>query len=370
MSPSSHTIQEDTVSPDTYDSDESISSQSSSECLPDFEDSTSSGSFRFKEAAGNESAHDSSISIAQQSDRLGIGSKQQKDRLLKRFRLKQRLVWRPKMNLELPESYYVGSRGNLGVERQQTKENQSIESAGCAHGSLDGTLQTPCKAATESPPVCQYFESNNLLSDVTTAFEQLAQSDGIELDQFIKCSHAYIRVLEGMGASLKLAAVNDQRNLSVLIRCAEFQPKCIQLGKVLELEAQQGIHKPGGILQDKSAAMASLWLRRSIAFTTELLQRLLDCPEECCGSSMQAAYNECLKPYHGFLLQKVFAVAASRAPSRDGVLESLGHSIDGNTLPRELVVHQIQLFIKYSYTCTRKLEDLSRNLDLEDLRRV
>ena len=42
--------------------------------------------------------------------------------------------------------------------------------------------------------------------------------------------------------------------------------KCATLRGLLELERDSGIHGRGGVLADPSAAMAILWLRRSMDF--------------------------------------------------------------------------------------------------------
>ena len=93
------------------------------------------------------------------------------------------------------------------------------------------------------------------------------------------CAYAHHKASEALGGFITLANKNDEGNLRKLkkawaalersegnSRGGEVGGKCATLRGLLELERDSGIHGRGGVLADPSAAMAILWLRRSMDF--------------------------------------------------------------------------------------------------------
>ena len=91
------------------------------------------------------------------------------------------------------------------------------------------------------------------------------------------CAYAHHKASEALGGFITLANKNDEGNLRklkkawVALERSEGNSrgggnKCATLRGLLELERDSGIHGRGGVLADPSAAMAILWLRRSMDF--------------------------------------------------------------------------------------------------------
>jgi hypothetical protein len=93
------------------------------------------------------------------------------------------------------------------------------------------------------------------------------------------------------------------------------------------------VHTQGAILFDPSAAISLLWLRRSLRFTIELMERLQQAhadledqralaealsPDETpplladpTAGCVQAAYDAVIRPFHSWLLRKTFDIVAT-----------------------------------------------------------
>ena len=84
---------------------------------------------------------------------------------------------------------------------------------------------------------------------------------------------------------------------------AEPHNRCASLRGLLQTESASGIHKAGGVLADPSAAIALLWMRRSLQFLVHLLHELCE-PGTSVAAAMRAAYDAHLEPYHGWVLKQ------------------------------------------------------------------
>jgi len=95
------------------------------------------------------------------------------------------------------------------------------------------------------------------------------------------------------------------------------------LRALLQWEKGQGIHKPGGVLADPSAAIALLWMRRTLQFLGALMRRVLESDARPVAELAREAYAAELEPYHGWLLKGTFGVALGAMPSRVEFFERL-----------------------------------------------
>ena len=84
---------------------------------------------------------------------------------------------------------------------------------------------------------------------------------------------------------------------------AEPHNRCASLRGLLQTESASGIHKAGGVLADPSAAIALLWMRRSLQFLVHLLHELCE-QGTSVAAAMRAAYDAHLEPYHGWVLKQ------------------------------------------------------------------
>ena len=188
-------------------------------------------------------------------------------------------------------------------------------------------------------------------------------------------------VMDKLGPSLFLAIWNDEGNHKKLRRSWEKQRdqqialtpnvephRCASVRGLLEIEAASGMHKAGGVLADPSAAIALLWMRRSLQFLTHLLRGLCDA-DATPSAAARAAYGVHLEAYHGWVLKQSYNVALNTMPRRDEVMQRL--------YPRVPPVEREAIYALEARECVLVLSrvvDAMRSvfeeLDLEDVRRA
>lgn len=95
------------------------------------------------------------------------------------------------------------------------------------------------------------------------------------------------------------------------------------LRDLLEWEKGTGVHKPGGVLADPSAAIAMLWMRRTLQFLGALLRRVAEEPTAPMGTLARSAYAQELERYHGWILRKTLSVGFGAMPGRAELLGRL-----------------------------------------------
>jgi Glycolipid transfer protein (GLTP) len=138
-------------------------------------------------------------------------------------------------------------------------------------------------------------------------------------------------------------------------------------------------------LHEHSCAIGLLWIRRSLEFQYELFHQLVDCNND---AAITAAYDNTLRHYHGWALQKVYAVAlAATAGNAMTTTAQLGGFFHNNvsSSPQQHTKGSSSLMTPRQYDTTRHdlqhLMDLWRPLlkvwndifdefNLQDLRRV
>ena len=176
------------------------------------------------------------------------------------------------------------------------------------------------------------------------------------------------------GTLMVLAVKNDEANLRKVrdawSQLAEIYDasRVSTLRGLLETEKGTGIHGPGGLLHDPSAAIALIWVRRTLSFVVRCLEGVLD--ESKTTSEVTAyAYKTELEPFHGWLLAGTFNVALSVIPSREEVYERLGpHLPEGN---RTKLLHmEVSECLELLRSVIHSMTQLFIELDLEDTRKV
>ncbi|XP_064646273.1 pleckstrin homology domain-containing family A member 8-like isoform X2 [Lineus longissimus] len=65
-----------------------------------------------------------------------------------------------------------------------------------------------------------------------------------------------------------------------------------------------------------SATVALLWLKRSVEFISEFLKEFVISTDDDLSAGVTNAYSRTLRPYHGWVLRGMFAVALSAVPSK------------------------------------------------------
>ena len=98
---------------------------------------------------------------------------------------------------------------------------------------------------------------------------------------------------------------------------AGLGPSTDLLRGLLAAEKASGVHDShGGQPADPSAAVAVLWLSRSLAFQTAVLRGLLADRAAPLSAVARAAYTEELEPHHSWLLRGNVRAGLMSMPSR------------------------------------------------------
>jgi len=137
---------------------------------------------------------------------------------------------------------------------------------------------------------------------------------------------------------------------------------------LLGTEKASGIHKPGGVLADPSAAMALLWMRRSLQFLVHLLHELCE-PGTTVSSAMRAAYDAHLEPYHGWVLKQAYQVALNGVPKREEALQKFFPRVQPNER-QDLYTLEARECVVVLSRVVDAMRMLFEELDLEDVRRA
>ena len=177
------------------------------------------------------------------------------------------------------------------------------------------------------------------------------------------------------GPLMILAVKNDEGNLrkarKALDKHAEAtgEPKDgITLRELLEAEKASGIHKPGAVLMDPSAAIALLWMRRTLQFLTRCMQGVLT--ERPMGEVGVEAYQLELEPFHNWLLKSTFAMALNGFPHREEIVNRLGAHLEPPEQRESLLKLEVEQCIEMLHQVVHSMRSLFEELGLEDMRKV
>lgn len=213
---------------------------------------------------------------------------------------------------------------------------------------------------------------NSKLDEVIRAFAKVIDGNDIVTTKLLKACRAHLEMMKAGGTALCVVAKDLESNLRKAEALYKKNPKeCKTLSSLLELERESDIHD-GNVLQDPSAAIGLLWIRRSLAFQSHLFRSLL-CPEgEHPKDAAYEAYNEHLSPYHGWMLRTVFPASLSQMPHRQVFLSTFGE-VEVDELDEEeefKVVRKLRALISTLEPLLAVWKDTFERLDLEDTRRV
>jgi len=210
------------------------------------------------------------------------------------------------------------------------------------------------------------------LDEVIRAFAKVFDGREIDMAKLLKACRAHLELMRSGGAALCLVAKDLENNLHKAETLFKKSPKeCKTLESLLKLERKSDIHN-GNILQESSAAMGLLWIRRSLAFQSHLYESLIPSDGQHPKDAAYEAYNEHLSQYHGWMLRKIFPASFSQMPHRAVFLSKFGE-----VEIEELDYEQESKIMKKLRALTGTLEPLLAawkdkfvELDLEDTRRV
>ena len=174
------------------------------------------------------------------------------------------------------------------------------------------------------------------------------------------------------GPLLSLGVKNDEANTDKARQAwtsLSATRSITSLRALLEAERATGIHQPGGVLADPSAAIALVWLRRSLAFQNGVLEALHADRHGLVSHLARESYKTHLEQFHNFWLKNTFRAGLSAMPKREDFLQRLSPNVSDDD--RERVVYEemaelVEIQNRVGAACSR----LFVELDLEDTRKV
>jgi hypothetical protein len=120
-----------------------------------------------------------------------------------------------------------------------------------------------------------------------------------------------------------------------LVACQEEQDaiqqscKSLQtpsLRELLSYEIETGVHPTHRLpyLKEKSAGMGLLWVRRQLAYQTQIFDNVLHMKAgESLKNAVGAAYTQVYDQYHGWAVQKIFNYSFQAAPEAEEILRHM-----------------------------------------------
>ena len=239
-----------------------------------------------------------------------------------------------------------------------------------------------CSAALPSPSIPR---AGNVLLDGTSALRALTVdaacedqgeggvASGLGVNDLLTTLEAsLLPVLRTMGASMKLALANDERNIRKVRAALRSSPSDESVSALLALELAKGVHTPspadGAILADPSAAIALTWLARSLDFISTLMTLLAESRDP--AAAYAAAYASTVCQYHGFVLRSVFGASAKGVPSFDKLMRAYAPTIEKPAEREALVLGACGEFRAASVPVIQELRKALRSANLVDTRKV
>ncbi|XP_056287851.1 glycolipid transfer protein-like isoform X2 [Pseudoliparis swirei] len=115
------------------------------------------------------------------------------------------------------------------------------------------------------------------------------------------------------------------------------------------------------------ATLALMWLKRGLRFIQILLQSLADGERDennpnLIRVNVTKAYEEALKKYHGWLVQKIFYVALHAAPYKSNFLKALSK---GEEVKEEECLANVRQFLVTYTTTVDAVYDMYSHLNAE-----
>lgn len=216
------------------------------------------------------------------------------------------------------------------------------------------------------------------LDEVVRTFARVFDGKEIQTAELLGAIRAHLELMRSGGAALRLVAKDLEANLGKVEALFERSPEeCKTLRSLLELERESDVHE-GNVLQDPSAAIGLLWIRRSLAFQSRLFKSLVLPSDDGGGSGRHPkdaaceAYDEHLSPYHGWMLRTVFPASLSQMPHRAVFLSKFGE-VEMEDLDEEVqanIARKLRALVGTLEPLIEAWRDCFERLDFEDTRRV
>ena len=195
------------------------------------------------------------------------------------------------------------------------------------------------------------------------------------------------RIYAACGPTMMLVARNDQNNLAKARDALAIASKAeggaaLSVGELLRWEIAQQMHRCGTssevVLADPSAAVALLWLRRSLGFMLGFMRQLQcsmrafmagTCDDVDSLAAFRAAYADELEPYHNWLLRSTFNISISHAPGYTDLALAIGPGL-GDAERDQVIDAEISELLRAGEPLVKALEATYAQLQMDDVRKA
>ncbi|KAK1288073.1 hypothetical protein QJS10_CPB19g00044 [Acorus calamus] len=202
-------------------------------------------------------------------------------------------------------------------------------------------------------------------SELRPAVDELSllKSDGHNNTRaFLSLSNFLLHVLDKIGPTMAVLRQDIYQNIERLEKIYESNPSSYSsLVEIVNKDVGDGTAK-----RTTSCSRALLWLTRSMDFTVALLEKLVEDPEMSLKQAIEEAYENTLRPWHGWISSAAYKVALKLIPEREefiGLLMYKGQ--DYNMLKKD-----IQSLISLLLPFLNDIHSILRTFHLERLKSI
>ncbi|XP_029372098.1 glycolipid transfer protein-like [Echeneis naucrates] len=182
-------------------------------------------------------------------------------------------------------------------------------------------------------------------------FRELPADKSVDTKLFLETVSHIPLFFDCLGSKVFSVIKSDINGNITKIRAVYLQDpvKYVTLQHILEAERE--VH--GAEWPKVGATLALMWLKRGLRFIQILLQSLVDGDRDennpnLIRVNVTKAYEQALKKYHGWIVQKIFHAALLAAPYRSNFLKALSK---GEEVKEEECLANVHQFL-VNYTAT------------------
>lgn len=190
------------------------------------------------------------------------------------------------------------------------------------------------------------------------------EDDGtIKTEPFLKAAKQIVPFFDVLGTAYKPVKSDIDGNVVRLTKRYESAPdKFPTLRSILDDEIQRKCSE-----NKDSATQGLLWLKRALEYLTMFLRLIVEDHKagkksENIGPFAKKAYEDTLKKYHSWLIQKIFGMVYLAVPYRKDLLKSLS---EDKSISDDQVITDMNDYIEVIEVNLKVLQDMFQVLDLD-----
>ncbi|KAJ3681442.1 hypothetical protein LUZ60_015931 [Juncus effusus] len=145
------------------------------------------------------------------------------------------------------------------------------------------------------------------------------EKENISTSVLLCVSKQILHFLDKMGPTLFVLRQDIHQNIERIEKLHEKDmSRFTNLVEIIKKESDEGTTR-----KSNSCTRALIWLTRSISFTVALLETLTKCPQLTLEETVEEAYKNTLKPWHGWISSAAYKVALKLIPEKESFISLL-----------------------------------------------